>query len=194
MTAAARRGSRCRSGHRAWVRPRVLGPGRRPKSQPCSPICKVADAVGASGLEDARAIRGRERRRAGSRMPAGRVPGCRPTHPARLSRYLEVRRWNLTSSARWVGRRSDGAGGIQNPQVMSVCGSDDENRFVLTFDNRAISPFGHPASHNCGGVHTCTLEPDTHISAVRINGVNVDPCDTAKPSGQARDRFRGHRS
>ena len=84
---------------------------------------------------------------------------------------------------RAVGWRDDGSGGLTNRQVMSVCGSDEENRFVLTFDNRAITALGHPASHNCGGVHTCTLEPDTHISAVRIDGALVEPCDTAKASG-----------
>jgi hypothetical protein len=102
-----------------------------------------------------------------------------------LLAYLDTSKFaDGTYEFRAVGWQADGAGGIQNPQVMPVCGSDDENRFVLTFDNRAISAFGHPASHNCGGVHTCTLEPDTHISAVRIDGVNVDPCDTARASGK----------
>ena len=82
-----------------------------------------------------------------------------------------------------VGWQDDGAGGITNPVVLTVCGSDEENRFVLTFDNRVENPVGHPAAHNCGGVHRCTFEPDTHISAVRINGVAVDPCDTTKATG-----------
>ena len=102
-----------------------------------------------------------------------------------LLAYLDTSKFaDGTYEFRAVGWQSDGAGSIQNPQVMTVCGSDDENRFVLDFDNRTVTSLGHPASHNCGGVHICTLEPDTNISTVRINGVNVDPCDTAKPSGK----------
>ncbi len=69
---------------------------------------------------------------------------------------------------------------LVNPVVIPVCGTQEENEFVLTFDNRVItSPALHPASHNCAqGVHLCTTEPDTHITAVRVNGVPIDPCDT----------------
>ena len=101
-----------------------------------------------------------------------------------LLAYLDTTKFgDGTYEFRAVGWQDDGAGGLQNRQVMQLCGSDDENRFVLTFDNRAVTAIGHPVSHNCGSVHTCTLEPDTHISAVRINGALVDPCDTAKATG-----------
>jgi hypothetical protein len=88
-----------------------------------------------------------------------------------------------TFEFRAVGWRDDGAGGLKDRQVMPVCGSDEENRFVLAIDDRTITSIGHPASHHCGTVHTCTLEPDTDISAVRINGSLVDPCDTAEATG-----------
>jgi len=78
-----------------------------------------------------------------------------------------------------VGWQVDGGGNLINPRVLPICGSRQENFLVLTFDNRLITSVGHPVSHNCGGgIHTCTLEPDTHISAVRINGVPVGICDT----------------
>ena len=79
---------------------------------------------------------------------------------------------------RVVGWNVDGGGNLINPRVLPVCGTKIDNEWVLTFDNRVITSLGHPASHNCGGVHTCTLEPDTHIVQVRINGTVVDPCDT----------------
>jgi hypothetical protein len=82
-----------------------------------------------------------------------------------------------------VGWDDGGGGSLVNPRVIPICGEDALNEFVLTFDNRVITPVGHPASHNCGGVHLCTLEPDTHISDVRINGASVDPCDTVKAEG-----------
>ena len=101
-----------------------------------------------------------------------------------LLAYLDTTKFgDRTYQFRAVGWQDDGAGGLKNPQVMQLCGSDEENRFVLTFDNRAVTAIGHPASHNCGSVHTCTLEPDTHIPGVRINGALVDPCDTAKATG-----------
>ncbi len=64
-----------------------------------------------------------------------------------------------------------------------MCGTNDDNRFVLTFDNRTITAVGHDPSHNCGPIHQCTVEPDTHILDVRINGVSVAPCDVAQPEG-----------
>ena len=82
-----------------------------------------------------------------------------------------------TYSFRVVGWQLVG-GALANPVVIPVCGTETENNLILTFDNRVVTPVGHPAAHNCGPVHICTLEPDTHISAVRINGSLVGPCDT----------------
>ncbi len=80
---------------------------------------------------------------------------------------------------RVVGWQESG-GSLVNPVIIPVCGDQTENEFVLTFDNRVITPVAaHNPTHNCGeGVHLCTTEPDTHISAVRVDGVLIDPCDT----------------
>jgi hypothetical protein len=67
--------------------------------------------------------------------------------------------------------------------VLPVCGEPGvENNLILTFDNRAVTPVGHDPAHLCGGIHFCTVEPDTHILAVRINGTPVGPCDTIDAS------------
>jgi hypothetical protein len=73
-------------------------------------------------------------------------------------------------------------GALVNRRVIPICGSDEENEFVLTFDNRVSPDLAHPTSHPCGPgyVHACTTEPDTHILAVRINGELVEPCDTVE--------------
>jgi hypothetical protein len=78
---------------------------------------------------------------------------------------------------RAVGWQEAG-GNLVNPQVIPVCNTQQDNELVLTFDNRVITPLGHPAGHNCGGVHTCTLEPDTHILSVTVNGNLVGECGT----------------
>lgn len=80
---------------------------------------------------------------------------------------------------RVIGWQESG-GALVNRTVLPVCGGQVENEFVLTFDNRVTNAVAsHDAAHNCGhGVHLCTTEPDTHILAVRFDGVQVDPCDT----------------
>jgi hypothetical protein len=102
-----------------------------------------------------------------------------------LVAYLDTSKFvDDTYQFRVVGWQDDGPGKLKNPKPVPVCGEDDENRFVLTFDNRVVTPVGHAASHNCGaGVHTCTLEPDTHIVSVAVGGVSIDPCEIAKPEG-----------
>jgi hypothetical protein len=62
--------------------------------------------------------------------------------------------------------------------VIPVCTTERDNDLVLTFDNQVIDPVGHPADHNCGGIHVCTPEPDTAFLAVRIDGQLVEACDT----------------
>jgi hypothetical protein len=80
---------------------------------------------------------------------------------------------------RVVGWEIDAGGNLTNRRVLPICTTDQENELVLTFDNQIVDSAGHPSDHNCGsGVHHCTLEPDTHIMAVRVNGVNLDPCAT----------------
>ncbi len=85
-------------------------------------------------------------------------------------------------------------GNLVNRRVLPICGTKQDNGLVLFFDNRVITALGHPVSHNCGGVHVCTTEPDTHISQVRINGQPVAPCGTVDAAaGQPRSRFPGNR-
>ena len=64
-------------------------------------------------------------------------------------------------------------GNLTNRRVLPICATEQDNNLVLFFDNRVVPNIGHPASHNCGGVHVCTSEPDTHITQVRINGQPV---------------------
>lgn len=87
---------------------------------------------------------------------------------------FKVRAWEM-----------DAGGQLVNPHMLPVCGTDEDSEFVLAFDNRpAISALGHDPSHNCGdGVHICTLEPDCHIVAVRVNGSLVGTCDTVSATG-----------
>lgn len=80
---------------------------------------------------------------------------------------------------RVIGWQEAAGPSLVNPVVIPVCATEEENEFVLTFDNRVTNEPFHLASHNCGqGVHLCTTEPDSHITAVRVNGVQIDPCDT----------------
>jgi hypothetical protein len=80
---------------------------------------------------------------------------------------------------RVVGWQLGGAGELVNRRVLPVCGTEQDNDLVLTFDNRVLDPMTHDPSHNCGqGVHICTQEPDTHIIQVRVNGNPIGPCET----------------
>lgn len=84
-----------------------------------------------------------------------------------------------TYQFRVVGWQLGGSGELINRKVLPVCNTEKDNNLVLTFDNRIETALAHsPSGHSCGGVHTCTLEPDTHIMEVRINGVKVKACDT----------------
>ena len=70
---------------------------------------------------------------------------------------------------------------FKGPEPVLGCDHETQASCVLVIDNRVITPLGHDPSHNCGGVHVCTVEPDTHIGQVRVNGVPVGPCDTIGP-------------
>ncbi len=80
---------------------------------------------------------------------------------------------------RVIGWDINAGGNLENRRILPICGSDASNEFVLNFDNRLNPEPGHPASHNCGSVHSCTSEPDTHFINVSIDGNTVAPCDTA---------------
>lgn len=80
---------------------------------------------------------------------------------------------------RILGFQDAGGGQFEGGKPIPLCDQQSEAHFALMVDNRVVTPVGHDAAHNCGsGVHTCTTEPDTHITQVRINGVVVGPCDT----------------
>lgn len=101
-----------------------------------------------------------------------------------LLAYLDTSKFSDgTYEFRAVGWNDGGGGTLVNPRVIPLCGTDEENRFTLTFDNRVITSVGHPPSHNCGAVHVCTVEPDTHILDVRVDGNSVGPCDTVEAKG-----------
>lgn len=78
---------------------------------------------------------------------------------------------------RVVGWQLSGSN-LVNRRVLPICATQQENSLVLFFDNRVENALLHNPAHNCGGVHRCTTEPGTHISAVRINGQPVEPCGT----------------
>jgi hypothetical protein len=89
-----------------------------------------------------------------------------------------------------VGWNDGGGGTLTNPRVIPLCGTDDDNHFLLRFDNRVITSVGHDPSHNCGSVHLCTLEPDTHILDVRVDGNSVEPCDVVEAKGSLEIDFQ----
>ncbi|MFT4295073.1 MAG: hypothetical protein QM582_06635 [Micropruina sp.] len=70
---------------------------------------------------------------------------------------------------------------FKGPEPVRGCDRETQASCVLVIDNRAITALGHDPSHNCGGVHLCTVEPDTHIRAVLVDGKEVAPCDTIGP-------------
>jgi hypothetical protein len=108
-----------------------------------------------------------------------------------LLAYLDTSKFaDGTYEFRAVGWNDGGGGTLVNRRVIPVCGTDEENRFVLTFDNRVITAVGHDPSHNCGAVHVCTLEPDTNILDVRIDGNSVQPCDTVAAKGSLEIDFQ----
>jgi len=83
--------------------------------------------------------------------------------------YLQVTSWS----------RPGYAGNLANPSILPLCDTDQDNRLVLTIDNQVtVPPAAHPHPCGPGTVHTCTLEPDTAIDAVMINGVPAEACAT----------------
>jgi hypothetical protein len=90
--------------------------------------------------------------------------------------YLQVTSWS----------RPGYAGDLANPTILPLCDTDQANRLVLTIDNQVtVPPAAHPHPCGPGTVHNCTLEPDTAIDAVIINGVPAEACATitAKDGG-----------
>lgn len=76
-------------------------------------------------------------------------------------------------------------GQFEGPEPVLGC-DGEQATFVLRVDNRVVDAIGHDPTHACGdGVHLCTVEPDTHILAVRVDGELVEPCDSIDADGAA---------
>ena len=86
---------------------------------------------------------------------------------------------NGTYQFRVVGWDDAGGGEVTNPRVLQLCGSDEDNGWTLTFNNRL---YPDPSANTpCGGavpVHLCVTEPNTDIMSVKVNGAEVSDCDT----------------
>ena len=84
-----------------------------------------------------------------------------------------------TYDFRVVGWNDAGGGEVTNGRVLRLCDSEEENGWVLTFNNRVEND---PAAFQpCGGpvpVHLCVTQPNTEIISVKLNGVEVSDCDT----------------
>jgi hypothetical protein len=84
-----------------------------------------------------------------------------------------------TYQFRVVGWNDAGGGEVTDQRVLPLCGSDEDNGWVLTFNNR-LDP-DPSANTPCGGavpVHLCVTEPNTDIISVKVNGAKVSDCDT----------------
>lgn len=79
-----------------------------------------------------------------------------------------------------VGWKDAGGGKVKNGHVLPVCGIEELNEWVLTFDNRITND---PAALPCsplepGLVHLCTLEPTTELTSITIGGTVIPACGT----------------
>jgi hypothetical protein len=81
-----------------------------------------------------------------------------------------------------VGWQDAGAGKIKNGHVLKVCGIDELNEWMLTFDNRAY-PDMTVTDCGSGFVHLCTKEPTTAINNVTIDGNPIPECGTTEING-----------
>jgi hypothetical protein len=83
---------------------------------------------------------------------------------------------------RVVGWQDGGAGTITNGHVLKVCGTDTDNEFVLTFDNRV---YPDPTVLDCGGgtVRLCTKEPRARLNTITIDGNPIPECDVSDIKG-----------
>jgi hypothetical protein len=79
-----------------------------------------------------------------------------------------------------VGWQEASGGKVKNRHVLPVCGIEEPNEWVLTFDNRITND---PAALPCsplepGLVHLCTLEPTTELTSITIGGTVIPACGT----------------
>lgn len=101
---------------------------------------------------------------------------------------------------RVVGWEETGSGdGLTNRRVLKRCPEEEDEpvEVVLTFDNRLNPDPAHPTSPThpagAGTVHKPVTEPDTDIVSVKVDDVEVDPCDLAEEQdGQLAVEFLAH--
>lgn len=78
--------------------------------------------------------------------------------------FLRVKSWTLSG------------GHLTNPRILPLCDTEITNHLAIRVDNRASVASTGAQPCGPGTVHTCTVEPDSAILGVYINGVKVDPC------------------
>lgn len=83
---------------------------------------------------------------------------------------------------RVVGYQDDGIGKVKNGHVLLVCGTELENEWVLTFDNRIVPD---PSVLNCGPptVRVCSREPLAVLNAITIDGNPIPACGVTEING-----------
>jgi hypothetical protein len=87
--------------------------------------------------------------------------------------YLQVKSWS----------RPGYIGNLDNSRILPLCDTEQDNRLVLTIDNRVMVPSAaHPHPCGSGTVHDCTMEPDTNFESVLINSVPAEACATVDAS------------
>jgi hypothetical protein len=78
----------------------------------------------------------------------------------------------------------EAGGALQNPRILPLCNTQQDNAMVLRVDNRVVLAGSPPTSPSqpCGSgtVHVCTTEPDTDLLEIRVDGRVVGPCGTEK--------------
>jgi len=87
-----------------------------------------------------------------------------------------------TYTFRVVGWQDGGGGTIKNGHALKVCDTDEDNYFVLAFDNRV---YPDPTVLNCGGptVRLCTKEPAALLDNITIDGNPIPACGVTEING-----------
>ncbi|MGZ4402030.1 MAG: hypothetical protein ACXVRI_04195, partial [Gaiellaceae bacterium] len=87
-----------------------------------------------------------------------------------------------TYTFRVVGWQDGGGGTVKNGHVLKVCGTDEDNHWVLTFDNRV---YPDPTVLDCGPptVRLCTKEPAALLESITIDGNPIPACGVTEING-----------
>jgi hypothetical protein len=83
---------------------------------------------------------------------------------------------------RVVGWQDAGGGKLKNGHVLKWCDTENDNQWVLTFDNRV---YPDPSVLNCGGstVRLCTKEPKATLNNITIDGNPIPACGVSDIKG-----------